>query len=242
MSDLDFLSLQLQRYKRLRFHNTPAIADKMIQVQQWQIARLKNTHQDLFSHTKNQKLMNFLLQRFYSMEDIDILAQQLNKLFNEKVKLESFLPKPVLKTALLGFSLAFITLRMDEDIAIYCLEQGYDRVSTEVMYEAISRLNQFKWRNNQLTYLNKTVKEMQSFERSWLTQSAFRLAKRTAYRRGFAPLYDYLDECFKTIRESPQVDTVLDTFIRHEKIFVSRLQKRSDQPSRTTEETEPTSG
>jgi hypothetical protein len=242
MSDLDFLSLQLRRYKRLRFHHNPAIAQKMREVQQWHIARLKNSHQELFSHPKNQKLMSFLLERFYNTENIETLASQLNKLFHEKVKFESFLPKPVLSTAVLGLSLAFITLRLDEDIAVYCLEQQKEKISTDVMFDAIIQLNQFKWRNNQLIFLNKTVKEMQNFERSWLTQSAFRLAKRTAYRRGFAPLYDYLDECFSVIKHSPQLEVVLGAFIRHEKVFLSRLQKRSDQPSRATEETEPTSG
>lgn len=238
MSSIETLSRQLQRYKRLKFHYDAQIAAKLTQVQAWQIQRMRTMHYDLFNKPENQKISEFLLQRLYNIADMRNLASQLNKALHEKIKLEKFLPGSVLQAAELGFGLAFITLNLDEEVAVYCLKNGHDEITEEVMRLATLELNQFKLRRKQLILLTQLSHELHNFGKSFLIQSAFRLAKRTAYRRGFDPLYNYLEEGFSAVRATPSAHIFFKSFTTQEKILIMRINNGNLYPFQSMLKTE----
>lgn len=196
---------------------------KIVSVQAWQIQRMKTMHADLFNHPGNQPITTFLLKRLYSLKEMKVLAHQLNKALNERIKLDKFLPESVRDAAELGFQLAFITLYLDEQLAVYCMQHGHHELTEEVMRTASIELNHFKLRRKQLILLTQLSKVLHTFGKSMLIQTAFKLAKRTAYRRGFNPLYDYLEEGFYAVKSTPSAAQFFNTFITQEKVLLMRV-------------------
>lgn len=223
MSTVETLTLQLQRYKRLDFHRNKRLTIKISRIQEWQIQRMQTMHQELFSQPENKEIVNFLLNRLYNMKDMQLLAAQLSKALKEKIKLDKFLPESVQDAANLGFQLAFITLYLDEQVAAYCIAHKYIELNEERMRIATVELNHFKLRRKQLILLTQLSKALHSFGKSLLIQTAFKLAKRTAYRRGFSPLYDYLEAGFQAVKSTPSAPQFFDTFISQEKILLMRV-------------------
>lgn len=240
MSTVEVLSSQLQRYKRLQFHQDKQLMLKIVSVQAWQIQRMKVMHHELFNKTGHQALSAFLLNRLYNLKEMKVLAHQLNKALNERIKLDKFLPESVQEAAELGFQLAFITLYLDEQLAIYCIQHGHHELTEEVMRTASIELNHFKLRRKQLILLTKLSKVLHSFGKSILIQTAFKLAKRTAYRRGFNPLYDYLEEGFYAVKSTPTAPQFFDAFISQEKILLMRVNNGHPTPFQSMLKTEQT--
>lgn len=240
MSTFETLHRQLQLYKNLQFHFSREIAAKTVYVQRWQILRMKAMHAELFEQPQNQALVNFLLNRLYSLRDMKVLAYQIKKALNEQVSLDRFLPASVREAAEIGFQLACITISLDEEIAIYCMEHGHERLTEEILRVASLELNHFQMRNKQLMMLARLAEILQSFGKSFLIQSAFKLAKRPAYSRGFAQLYDYMDEGFRAVKATPQARQFFESFISQEKLLVLRVHEGHPTPIQSLLKTEQT--
>ncbi len=223
MSTVESLSHQLLRYKRLKFHHNRPLTNKIIKVQRWQIQRMKTMHAELFNQPGHRALAGFLLKRLYSLKDMRRLAHQLNKALTEHIKLEKFLPESVRATAELGLELAFITLYLDEQIAIYCLSHGDLELTEDILCTASLELDHFKMRQQQLMLLTRFGEALHAFGKSFLIQSAFKLAKRTAYNRGFSVLYDYLDEGFHAVKAAPSAQQFFAEFTAQEAILMQRV-------------------
>lgn len=223
MSAIVTLSRQLTYYQQLQFHHHQDIAQYLAQVQQWQKQRMKHMHQPLFSQCSYQALSSFLLDRLYNRHDLMALAKQLEKALAEKIKLERFLPATVLEAAISAFKLAYLTLKLDEHIAIYLRDQGISilddsALNDDTLHQAMLALQQNKARQQQLILLKQLSHALNSHSRNFLSQGAFRLARRTAYRREFNTLYDYLAEGFAAMRStsSSSSSDFFDAFIAGE--------------------------
>lgn len=217
MSAIVTLSKQLSYYQRLQHHHHPDVSDYLAQVQQWQTQRMQRLHHPLFSQPQYQRLSRFLLDRLYSRHDLNELAKQLDKALQEKIKLDRFLPDGVLDAAISAFQLAYLTLKLDEQIARYLLDQGISRIDDHSIHQAMLALQQYNERTKQFMLFRKVGQSLNHYGRSFLTQSAFRLARRTAYRREFNVLYDYLAQAFSAIRSTDSSNTFFEQFIAGEK-------------------------
>ncbi|XID74573.1 hypothetical protein ACF3NA_08590 [Alkanindiges sp. WGS2144] len=223
------LSRQLKHYKRLGFHGCPTLAATLINVQHWQKSRMQAVHQELFSLPDNQHISQFLLARLYHFNDLNLLAQQLDKALQEKIKLDRWLPDGVLTAAILSFRLAYMTLQLDEQLARHALEHQLD-INDTTMQRAIHDLNQFKVRHQQLDLLEKFAHALHRYSRSLMIQSGFKLAKSTAYRRQFHELYDYLAQAFAAMRASNNPCHFFTTFIAQEKTVLEHIATYHPQP------------
>lgn len=240
MSTVEVLSAQLQRYKRLKFHQDKPLRLTIGRIQAWQIQRMKTMHQELFDKPEHHALTSFLLNRLYNIQDMKILAQQLNKALGEHIKLDRLLPDSVRQAAEIGFQLAFITIYLDEQLASYFIQHGYYEPTEENMREASLELNHFKLRRKQLILLAQLSTVLHTFSKSILIQAAFKLAKRTAYRRGFNPLYDYLDEGFRAVKATPSAQQFFNSFITQEKTLLLRVNNGHPTPFQSMLKTEQT--
>jgi hypothetical protein len=216
MSSVATLSKQLVNYQQLEFHHNAQIADYLNQVQQWHHQRMLQIHHRLFTQPNNQAMANFLLSRLYNLQDFELLAQQLSKALKEKIKLDRWLPQTVLETAELGFELAFFTIKLDQQIAIYCLQHQLE-INEENVLAAIHHHHQLKARKEQLQLLLKLGNAFHHYSRSFIIQTALKMAKNTVYRRGFDPLYHYLLDGFAAMRQLSSTKYFFEQFIQQEK-------------------------
>ncbi len=214
------LAQQLEHYQKLGFHQNPSLAMQLKAVQVGQKKRMQHIHQDLFEQPQYQQIVTFLLEHFYCQHNISLLAQQLDKALQEKIKLDRFLSKNILETAILSFELAYLTLKLDEQIAQYLLEQQLEPTIDHI-HHAIVQLNQEASRQQQFNLLTKISAALYQYAHSFFIQSAFKLAKSTAYRRQFHFLYDYLAHAFKTVRATPHCNDFFNEFIAQERKFLT---------------------
>lgn len=217
MSAIVTLSRQFEQFKQLAFHNHPALAQQLAAVQHWQTNRMLQAHSLLFNQPRHQLMASFLTTRLYNLNDLMMLGSQLDKALQEKIKLDRFLPSAVLDAAISAFRLAYLTLKLDEQVAKYLLDQGVTTIKDEHIQQAMLALQQYNARLRQLVLLRQLSQALQHYGRSFLTQSAFRLARRTAYRREFNFLYDYLAEAFMAIRSTDSSNGFFELFIAGEK-------------------------
>ena len=68
MSSLAPLEAVLQRYQTLAFHQNPALADRLQQIQAWQKQRMQDTHQTLFA--RYPAMARYFLNRLYGGAEI----------------------------------------------------------------------------------------------------------------------------------------------------------------------------
>lgn len=229
MSSVVTLSKQLMRYQQLEFHHNATIADYLLQVQQWQHQRMQQIHHSLFSVSDNQAMVQFLLSRLYNLQDFELLAQQLAKALQEKIKLDRWLPASVLSTAELGFELAFFTIKLDQQIAIYCATHQLE-VNDESVLAAMQHHHQLQPRKQQLQLLLKLGKAFHHYSRSFMIQTALKMAKSTAYRRGFDPLYHYLLDGFSAMRQMNSTKGFFEQFIQQEKALLKLVAEGHPNP------------
>lgn len=230
MSAIVTLSQQFEQFTQLAFHNQPVLAQQLDAVQQWQKQRMQRMHQSLFSQLQYQRLASFLLDRLYNMHDLNELAKQLEKALKEKIKLDRFLPEGVLSAAISAFRLAYLTLKLDEQVAQYLLDQGITIVDDNSVHHAMLALQQYNARLKQLVLLRQLSQALQHYGHSFFTQSAFRLARRTAYRREFNFLYDYLVDAFAAIRSTDHSNIFFEQFITGETQVLQRIYQGHPMP------------
>lgn len=217
MSAIVTLSQQFEQFKQLAFHQQPQLAQQLVAVQHWQKNRMLQVHQPLFDQPHHQLIASFLTTRLYNFNDLVRLGDQLEKALQEKIKLERFLPSAVLDAAISAFRLAYLTLKLDEQLARYLLDQGMSSTDDAHIHQAMRALQQYNARLRQLVLLRQLSQALQHYGRSFFTQSAFRLARRTAYRREFNFLYDYLTDAFEAIRSTDRNNIFFDQFIAGER-------------------------
>jgi len=230
MSAIVTLSKQFEQFTQLAFHNQPVLAQQLDAVQQWQKNRMLHAHSLLFNQPQHQPIANFLTNRLYNLNDLMMLGGQLEKALNEKIKLDRFLPAGVLDAAISAFRLAYLTLKLDEQVAQYLLDQGITIVDDNSVHHAMLALQQYNARLKQLVLLRQLSQALQHYGRSFFTQSAFRLARRTAYRREFNFLYDYLVEAFAAIRSTDSSNIFFEQFITGETQVLQRIYQGHPMP------------
>ena len=230
MSAIVTLSQQFEQFKQLAFHHQPVLARQLAAVQDWQKTRMQQVHAQLFNQPQHQSMAHFLTTRLYNLNDLMMLGGQLEKALNEKIKLDRFLPAGVLDAAISAFRLAYLTLKLDEQVAQYLFDQGITIVYDNSVHHAMLALQQYNARLKQLVLLRQLSQALQHYGRSFFTQSAFRLARRTAYRREFNFLYDYLVEAFAAIRSTDSSNIFFEQFITGETQVLQRIYQGHPMP------------
>ena len=216
------LASQLEHYHQLCFHQNAALAAQLEEVLVWQKQRMRQVHDVLFDQPKYHAMSVFLVQHLYSHAKIIGLANQLEKALHEKIKLERFLSNSILDSAILSFELAYITLKLDQEIAHYLLDQQLD-TTTDNIHRAMIELNQYASREQQLVLLTKLSTALYQYSHSFFIQGAFKLSKTTAYRRQFNFLYDYLTIAFRAVRATPQAKQFFAAFIAQESNYLNQV-------------------
>lgn len=229
MSELSVLEDHLQRYWQMDHHRKPLIASSLAAVQAWQKKRMQHTHAELFGKPEYQKLAEYFLNRLYGGDEFEVLARQLERILPKAKKIERIVPKSAIETGSLGIHLAILAVELDEAVAAYLLDHQLD-VNDANMAATYCALNQEAARKEQMEMLSKLSYRIDKYVRAFLLQRAFDMAKGSAYKHGFAPLYDFIGEGFAAMKPIKSMPKFIDRFYQDELTIIAQVHGEVAEP------------
>ena len=215
MSALANLQQHLDRFWALPHHEDAALNKKLNEVQSWQQARIKRTHSTLFEQPKNQLMADYFLTQLYGGDEFKVLAEQLGLILPKAKKLERLAKESSLEAGSMGIQASILAIELDLHLAQWLLEQEL-AVNEENMLLAYRTVDEADERRVQINNLKdvcyRTDKDLNSF----MLKKAFAMAKGTAYRYNFQPLYDFIDSGFKAMKPLKSVSSFIEPFCARE--------------------------
>ncbi len=215
MSALANLQQHLDRFWALPHHEDAALNEKLNEVQSWQQERIKRTHSTLFEQPKNQLMADYFLTQLYGGDEFKVLAEQLGRILPKAKKLERLAKESSLEAGSMGIQASILAIELDLHLAQWLLEQEL-AVNEENMLLAYRTVDEADERRVQINNLKdvcyRTDKDLNSF----MLKKAFAMAKGTAYRYNFQPLYDFIDSGFKAMKPLKSVSSFIEPFCARE--------------------------
>lgn len=232
MSKFSLLENQLTHYKQLTFHTDPAIAKRLADVQHWQKERMQYTHADFFAQPEHHLMSRYFLNRLYGGPDFEVLAGQIARVIKYAHKVEKIMPASAIQTGNSGVQLAVLAVELDEQVAIDLLaEYGSDQpITDEMMRVSYLKLDQAQARNHQLDLLDELGKNLDKYMRSFIVQSAFKMAKGLAYRHHFDPMYEFMQEGFEAMKPLDSAADFVKVFSDEERRIIARVHSGEPRP------------
>jgi len=202
MSALANLQQHLNRFWALPHHKDAALNTKLKEVQAWQQARIKRTHSALFEQPKNKPMAEYFLTQLYGGDEFKVLAEQLDRILPKAKKLERLAKEASLEAGSMGIQAWLVA----QDLAV-------NEENMLAAYRAVDEANERRVQINNLKEVcYRTDKDLNSF----MLKKAFGLAKGTAYRHNFQPLYDFIDSGFKAMKPLKSVSSFIEPFCERE--------------------------
>lgn len=229
MSSLSQLEKDLEDFRTLPHHTDTQLAQKLSDVQAWQRHRIHQTHQALFASANNQALGEFLIDQLYGGQKFNVLAEQLARLVQKAEKLEKFIPANAVNTGAAGIIEAINAIKLDLQLAQY-LQSNNLPVDEPSMLKAYQAVNAESARREQIASLKQMCYQTDKYLKSFIIQKAFSLAKGTAYKKGFQPLYDFIAQGFAAIKPIKSIGAFIEPFCEKELQIITNVHAGKDHP------------
>lgn len=234
MSSFAPMQALLLRYHALEFHHNPQLAARLLAVQNWQKKRMEHTHKTLFAVPAHQLMTQYFLTRLYAGPDFAILANQFERVITKAQKFEKLVPASTIRTGCDGIELAVLAIELDQQLAEILLQDPLDNTALELDDEAVIALyhkaNQVEARLHQLDLLDKLGYSLDKYVRSFVLQSAFKMAKGAAKRHDFEPMYAFLDEGFAAMKPLKSAEEFVGVFTQQEREVIERVHAGTPNP------------
>lgn len=222
MTALVDLQQHLTRFWALPHHQDEALNTKLKAVQSWQQARLQRTHRELFEQPKNQLMADYFLTQLYGGEEFKLLAEQLARILPKAKKLERFAKESALDAGSMGIQAAIFAIELDLHLAQWLLDNDLP-VNEDTMLTAYRAVNEENERRLQIANLKDVCYRTDKHLNSFMLKQAFSLAKGTAYRHGYQPLYDFIDTGFKAMKPLSSVSRFIEPFCTQELSIIDQV-------------------
>ena len=222
MTALVDLQQHLTRFWALPHHQDEALNTKLKAVQSWQQARLQHTHRELFEQPKNQLMAAYFLTQLYGGEEFKLLAEQLARILPKAKKLERFAKESALDAGSMGIQAAIFAIELDLHLAQWLLDNDLP-VNEDTMLTAYRAVNEENERRLQIANLKDVCYRTDKHLNSFMLKQAFALAKGTAYRHGYQPLYDFIDTGFKAMKPLSSVSSFIEPFCTRELSIIDQV-------------------
>ncbi|MGO2623230.1 MULTISPECIES: FFLEELY motif protein [unclassified Psychrobacter] len=222
MAALADLQQHLTRFWALPHHQDKALDIKLKDVQSWQQQRLKKTHSDLFEQPKNQLMADYFLTQLYGGDEFKILAEQLERILPKAQKLERLAKESALEAGSMGIHAAILAIELDLHLAQWLLSENLP-VNEDNMLAAYRAVDEAEERRVQISNLKEVCYRTDKHLNSFMLKKAFALAKGTAYRYKFQPLYDFIDTGFKAMKPLKSVSDFIEPFCKRELIIIDQV-------------------
>ena len=222
MSALSELQQHLTRYWALPYHNDAALEAKLVEVQAWQRARLQRTHSELFEQPKNKPMADYFLTQLYGGGEFKLLAKQLERILPKAKKLERLAKETVLETGSLAIQAAILAIELDMHLAQWLVAQDLP-VNEENVLAAYQAIDESAERRVQINNLKDVCYRTDKYLNSFMLKKAFALAKSTAYKHNFQPMYDFIDAGFKATKPLDSVGGFIEPFCKRELLIIDHI-------------------
>lgn len=234
MSSFAPMQHMINRYHALEFHQNPQLALRLTTIQNWQKKRMQHTHAALFAVPDHQLMTQYFLNRLYAGEDFGILAGQFERVVNAAKKFERLVPNSTIKTGCEAIELAVLAIELDQQLALLMPEDfaynQFGEIEDNVMINLYLQADQAAARYHQYDLLDKLGNNLDKYVRSFVVQSAFKMAKGAAERHHFDPLYQFLGEGFAAMKPLKSAEVFVGVFTRHEREIIDRIQNHTPNP------------
>ena len=215
MSALIDLQQHLTNFWALPHHQDTELNTKLNEMQAWQQARLQRTHSELFEQPKNQLMADYFLTQLYGGDEFKLLAEQLERILPKAKKLERLAKESALEAGSMGIQAAILAIELDLHLAQWLLAQDLP-VTEDNMLAAYRTVDEEDERRVQIGTLKDVCYRTDKHLNSFMLKKAFALAKGTAYRYNFQPLYDFIDTGFKAMKPLKSVSNFIEPFCERE--------------------------
>lgn len=234
MSKLAAFDQLLLEYQSLNYHQNPAVAQRLHEVQAWMKARIAQTHAEFFAEPKNQLMAAYFLNRLYGGPDFDAMAQQIERLLKYAHKAESLLPENAIKTGTKSVSLAVLATRLDEQVAQQLLEDYplETPLTDEIMRQTLIKLDQGEARYQQLQLLDELGVTLDKYMRSTMMYAAFKMCKGIAHKYQFDGMYEFIQEGFAAMKPMKSAASFIQTFTAKEREIIEKVHAGHPNPFR----------
>lgn len=222
MAALADLQQHLNHFWSLPHHHDTALDGKLKEVQLWQQARLKHTHKELFEQPKNRLMADYFLTQLYGGEEFKLLAKQLERILPKAQKLERMAKESALQAGSMGIHAAILAIELDLHLAQFLVAENLS-VNEDNMLAAYRAVDEADQRRIQIRNLKEVCYLTDKHLNSFMLKKAFALAKGTAYRYNFQPLYDFIDTGFKAMKPLKSVSHFIEPFCEREKEIIDQV-------------------
>jgi len=222
MSALSDLQHHLTRYWALRCHHDAELNTKLNEVQSWQRARIQRTHSALFEQPKNQPMAKYFLTQLYGGDEFKQLAEQLARILPKAKKLERLAKESALETGSMAIQASILAIELDLHLAEWLVAQDLP-INEENMLAAYRTVDEAGARRTQINNLKDVCYRTDKYLNSFMLKKAFALAKGTAYRHNYQPLYDFIDAGFIAMKPLKSVSGFIDPFCERELMIIDQV-------------------
>lgn len=228
MSQIQTLVDTLIEYKNLPHHDDIQLRQVLHSIQTWQKHRLKRTHQELFDEEKTTLLAHYLVEKIYSDDEFDVLADQLlvagENALNGSGKLEKLIPQNALEAGVMGVQVAVENVKLDLTLAKILHAQDWQKpIDANLISSLYQSANARQTRLEQIQKIAYVCEQSHKYFTSFILQNAFKLAKGVAYHNGYQPLYDFIGEGLQAMKPLKNIDDFIDPFIKNEITIINKF-------------------
>lgn len=227
MSALADLQQHLNHFWALPYHQDLALTTKLNEVQKWQRERIQHSHEVLFEQPQNQLMAEYFLTQLYGGDEFKLLAQQLERIVPKAKKIERLAPAAALETGSMAIQAAILAIELDLHLAEWLIAQDLP-VNADNMLAAYHAVDEADTRRVQIGHLKEVCYRTDKYIKSFMLQKAFSLAKSTAYRYNYHPLYDFINAGFLAMRPLDSVSGFIEPFCERELMIIDEVHDRDN--------------
>lgn len=230
MSIADRMHSGLTRYAQLRQHQKDQadFKEKLHRLQQWQVERLKHTHNNLLESKAYRAPTEFILTEIYGGIDLSDLVSEIGRATNKALKV---FPDRVMGTAAMALEFNALTAELDEAMTHYLFEKmGVGQIHAENYVEAYANLDNFHLRREQVDLGNQLAKSIDKYVKSKLLYGAFKVARKPAMASGYGTLYGFMDRGFTVLRPIDSTQKLLSLIAEPERSFIAQIESGETNP------------
>ncbi|PHQ14230.1 FFLEELY motif protein [Marinobacter profundi] len=229
------LQHQLLAYHDFRQHKAthPLLGD-MGKVAEWQVQRLKMTHQDLYRHPDFHTGLEFLLTDLYAPAGMTQRDDNIDRVFPKMVK---WLPEHLLDTfgGLVELNLVTQLLDLELTEALHRLGTSADNLTTDRYCEAFRAAGQQAQRERQIELVADVGQQLDRYVRNRTLGWLLSMTGTPAEMAGLSDLHSFLHRGYTAFRAMEDVDALLDRLITREKAVLTNILAGQQEPFRLPE-------
>jgi hypothetical protein len=207
------------------------LLDNTFVLAQWQAARLKNTHSDLYSHPGYHTGLEFLLTDLYAPSSMTRRDDNIDRVFPKMVK---WLPDNQLDTFAGLMELNLLTQRLDLELVEVLASRNEDPAElTESGYcEALRSSNRTDERTRQIALVADVGRQLDRYVRNRTLGWLLAISRGPAEMADLADLHSFLHRGYTAFRQMDDVERLIERLVARETRVLDNIINHHPEPFR----------